>query len=94
MAGPPVRERFNAKARGSTAGSGGHKKRKRPSAKARAEALGSDGDVEMKEPVKAAEPPAGAGMSSKKRKRMESYIVSWNACTTLHAKSIQLKLAG
>lgn len=94
MAGPPVRERFNAKARGSTAGSGGHKKRKRPSAKARAEALGSDGDVEMKEPVKAAEPPAGSGMSSKKRKRMESYIVSYFRRRVSRAGSDQLTIVG
>jgi ATP-dependent RNA helicase DHX37/DHR1 len=74
MAGPPVRERYNAKARGSVAGgSAGHKKRKRPASKPRVE--GSD--VEMEESVKVAE-PVGGGMSSKKRKRMESYIVRWS----------------
>lgn len=71
MAGPPVRERFNAKARGSVAGGSAHKKRKRPNAKVQAE--GSD--VEMGE-TKVVE-PLGGGMSSKKRKRMESYIVSF-----------------
>ncbi|WVQ70890.1 hypothetical protein IAR50_000415 [Cryptococcus sp. DSM 104548] len=60
MAGPPVRERYNAKARGSVAGGDSHKKRKqrRPQ------------DNEAAEP----EDAATAGMSSKKRKRFESFM--------------------
>lgn len=75
MAGPPVRERYNAKARGSTAG-GGHKKRKRPKIKE----VNEDGtpvDSPAAPPVEVEAEGDGRGkMSSKKRKRMDSYIVS------------------
>lgn len=70
MAGPPVRERYNAKARGSVAGGGSHKKRKRLGA---AKAAGSEDESGAPAPV---QPAPGQGMSAKKRKRMESYIVS------------------
>lgn len=67
MAGPPVRERYNSKARGSVAG-GSHKKRKRPKNK--------DDPNAPDEPVVVDEPGDGRGkMSAKKRKRMDSYIV-------------------
>ena len=81
MAGPPVRERYNAKARGSVAGGGAHKKRKRPFNKPIP--LAEDGNAEdgaghqveerQKMPM---EGEGRGGMSAKKRKRMDSYIVS------------------
>lgn len=82
MAGPPVRERYNSKARGSTAGGGSHKKRKRPS-KASAPAVNEDGEGEgqadgVREETREKLPMEGegrGGMSAKKRKRMDSYIV-------------------
>ncbi|WVW82347.1 hypothetical protein I302_104354 [Kwoniella bestiolae CBS 10118] len=69
MVGPPVRERYNAKARGSVAGGSSHKKRKRiKQAEHDGEAGGAD---ESNAP--AVEDPT-AGMSSKKRKRFESFM--------------------
>jgi len=71
MAGPPVRERYNAKARGSTAG-GSHKKRKRVKDK---QAEGSDNDASAVPTIVDVDAEARGKMSSKKRKRMDSYIV-------------------
>ena len=66
-AGPPVRERYNAKARGSVAG-GSHKKRRRTGNKQEA----GEGEGQHEEE----QPGDGRGkMSAKKRKRMDSYIV-------------------
>ncbi|WVQ97439.1 hypothetical protein IAU59_004552 [Kwoniella sp. CBS 9459] len=75
MAGPPVRQRYNAKARGSTAGGSSHKKRKRTAAQA--------GDVEGAEDgvgqgsagiaMEVDDDPA-AGMSGKRKKRFESFM--------------------
>ncbi|XAO23129.1 hypothetical protein I312_101907 [Cryptococcus bacillisporus CA1280] len=70
MAGPPVRQRYNAKARGSVAGGSSHKKRKNIT-KERTEEHAQDNDndqhdAELEDPT--------AGMSSKKRKRFESYM--------------------
>ncbi|OCF55427.1 ATP-dependent RNA helicase DHX37/DHR1 [Kwoniella mangroviensis CBS 10435] len=71
MVGPPVRERYNAKARGSVAGGSSHKKRKR------AKKNDDDGDApnDMAEGSSSTvvEDPT-AGMSSKKRKRFESFM--------------------
>lgn len=65
MAGPPTVQRYNAKARGSVAG-GSHKKRKRP----------ARGDGEAEEPKSSIIGGVDTrGMSSKKKKRLESYIV-------------------
>lgn len=83
MAGPPVRERYNSKARGSTAGGGSHKKRKRPSkAVPLADVGGEDGEdaqqlaqVEVQMEKLPMEGEGRGGMSAKKRKRMDSYIV-------------------
>ena len=77
MAGPPTQQRYNAKARGSVAG-GSHKKRKRPKTHRGEEddaisapAGGTLGD----------EGGSGRGkMSAKKRKRLDSYIVSTRIC--------------
>lgn len=73
MAPPTSHPRYNAKARGSVAG-GSHKKRKRPSTKLDPSEHedGQDpthptGDLEDSEPREK--------MSSKKRKRLDSYIV-------------------
>jgi ATP-dependent RNA helicase DHX37/DHR1 len=85
MAGPPVRERYNAKARGSTAG-GSHKKRKQKKPKAPV-VVDEDGvpiptgkrDEVMQEQSEDEGVYEGEGkgkMSSKKRKRLDSYIVS------------------
>lgn len=60
---PPVRERYNAKARGSDGG-GSHKNRKRKAKQSEPEE------------AKLAQPHHELGMSSKKRKRLDSYIVS------------------
>ncbi|WRT64167.1 uncharacterized protein IL334_001096 [Kwoniella shivajii] len=69
MAGPPVRERYNSRARGSVAGGSSHKKRKRVKSQDEIEnAVEGGGEIqEVKE-------DAMAGMSSKKRKRFESYM--------------------
>ncbi len=61
---PPVRERYNAKARGSVAGGSSHKNRKRKSKHTEPE------EEQLSQPHH--EP----GMSSKKRKRLDSYIAS------------------
>ena len=79
MAGPPVRERYNAKARGSVAG-GSHKKKRKQKP-----AVDEDGEVAVDgnglEDIE--ESGDGRGkMSSKKRKRMDSYIVRWIVSTT------------
>lgn len=79
MAGPPVRQRYNAKARGSVAGGSSHKKRKNIT-KERTEEHAQDNDndqhdAELEDPT--------AGMSSKKRKRFESYMVCSNVCIHL-----------
>ncbi|WVQ85563.1 hypothetical protein IAT38_007729 [Cryptococcus sp. DSM 104549] len=68
MAGPPVRERYNSKARGSVAGGSSHKKRKRVKQDGGEdnEAAGAAGGSEAVD--------VSAGMSSKKRKRFESYM--------------------
>ncbi|WVR05910.1 hypothetical protein IAU60_002936 [Kwoniella sp. DSM 27419] len=71
MAGPPVRERYNAKARGSVAGGSTHKKRKRVSRVEGAEgaqdaAESSAGGVTDDDPA--------AGLSGKKKKRFESFM--------------------
>ena len=79
MAPPPRHERYNAKARGSVAGGSSHKKRKRGS---QAPKEGDDVFVEKEEPSTAAsialasEMSLQSGMGTKKRKRLESYIVS------------------
>lgn len=80
MAGPPVRERYNAKARGSTAGGSAHKKRKRPSNKEVAAGQLAEAQVSAADELanKSLESEGGegrGGMSAKKRKRMDSYIV-------------------
>lgn len=85
MAGPPVRERYNSKARGSTAGGGSHKKRKRPSKAAPpADVNAEDGEdgqqtahAEVEREKLPMEGEGRGGMSAKKRKRMDSYIVSF-----------------
>ncbi len=78
MAGPPVRERYNAKARGSTAG-GSHKKRKRTKKVDSENPTGEDGQVMEVQPEREEEEGESRGkMSSKKRKRMESYIVRYS----------------
>jgi ATP-dependent RNA helicase DHX37/DHR1 len=69
----PVQERYNAKARGSVAGGSTHKKRKRVKSK-----ISEDGQVA---PVvihqDEGEEGDGRGkMSTKKRKRFDSYVVS------------------
>ncbi|KAK4687994.1 ATP-dependent RNA helicase DHX37/DHR1, partial [Tremellales sp. Uapishka_1] len=64
----PVQERYNAKARGSVAGGSAHKKRKR--VKARVEEDEDEGGPSTSTPVV----DIGAGMSSKKKKRLDSYI--------------------
>lgn len=61
---PPVRERYNAKARGSVAGGKSHKKGKR-----------KHRQDEPEEPEQLKQPHHEIGMSSKKRKRLDSYIV-------------------
>lgn len=63
MAGPPVRQRYNAKARGSVAGGSSHKKRKNLS-KERTEEDAQDNETDQHAAV--FEDPT-AGMSSKKR---------------------------
>ena len=64
-----IDERYNAKARGSVDGSS-HKKRKRHRAVER------DDLVTLAIPASVPEPEAGRGkMASKKRKRLESYVV-------------------
>jgi ATP-dependent RNA helicase DHX37/DHR1 len=79
MAGPPVRERYNAKARGSTAG-GSHKKRKRvkptqPEVSGSGAEDNNDG-IPAVETVVDVDAEARGKMSSKRRKRLDSYIVS------------------
>ncbi|BEI97871.1 hypothetical protein CcaverHIS631_0301700 [Cutaneotrichosporon cavernicola] len=64
---PPVRERYNSKARGSVAGGSSHKNRKRKAKR--------EGEPEE---AKLAQPHHEAGMSSKKRKRLDSYIASFS----------------
>ncbi|ORY32326.1 P-loop containing nucleoside triphosphate hydrolase protein [Naematelia encephala] len=71
MAPPARQERYNAKARGSVAG-GSHKKRKRPHAKLPKDGDGDDVEIESVHDIEADD---GRGsMSSKKRKRLDSYI--------------------
>jgi ATP-dependent RNA helicase DHX37/DHR1 len=78
MAPPPRHERYNAKARGSVAGGSSHKKRKRPSQRAGEE---DEVFVPREEPSSAeaialaSEMSLKSGMGTKKRKRLESYIV-------------------
>lgn len=79
MAGPPVRQRYNAKARGSVAGGSSHKKRKNIT-KERTEEHAQDNDNDQHD---AELEDATAGMSSKKRKRFESYMVCSNVCIHL-----------
>lgn len=79
MAGPPVRQRYNAKARGSVAGGSSHKKRKNLS-KERTEEDAQDNETDQHAAV--FEDPT-AGMSSKKRKRFESYMVCPSICVYL-----------
>ncbi|KAK8865947.1 hypothetical protein IAR55_001096 [Kwoniella newhampshirensis] len=69
--GPPVRERYNAKARGSVAGGSSHKKRKRVKRDEAGDPVFEE-VAEEEANVGAADP--GAGMSSKKRKRFESFM--------------------
>ncbi|KIR24887.1 ATP-dependent RNA helicase DHX37/DHR1 [Cryptococcus deuterogattii LA55] len=75
MAGPPVRQRYNAKARGSVAGGSSHKKRKNITKERTEEHAQDNGndqhDAGLEDPT--------AGMSSKKRKRFESYMNSIQA---------------
>jgi ATP-dependent RNA helicase DHX37/DHR1 len=88
MAPPPKQIRYNAKARGSVAGGSSHKKRKRQSQAPPAGSISINSDGEQVEqgseqsviPDKEdtaveEELPLGHGMGSKKRKRLESYIV-------------------
>lgn len=79
MAGPPVRQRYNAKARGSVAGGSSHKKRKNITKERTEEHAQDNGndqhDAGLEDPT--------AGMSSKKRKRFESYMVCPNVCIHL-----------
>jgi ATP-dependent RNA helicase DHX37/DHR1 len=78
MAPPPRHERYNAKARGSVAGGSSHKKRKRQPQRV----VEEDGSEVEQDPSSAAaiamasEMSLQSGMSTKKRKRLESYIVS------------------
>lgn len=64
MPPPPPRQRYNAKARGSVAG-GSHKKRNRKPKHA------ADGEEDAP-----TQPHHEPGMSAKKKKRLDSYIVS------------------
>lgn len=89
---PPKHERYNAKARGSVAGGSAHKKRKRPSTKsvasehegaafaAGAEDMGSSSGVGKLAREHGLE--VEQGMSSKKKKRLDSYIVSGSDSST------------
>ena len=61
---PPVRERYNAKARGKGDGGRSHKAGKKKKI------------VEVAPDDKPQQPHHEPGMSSKKRKRLDSYIVS------------------
>lgn len=79
MAGPPVRQRYNAKARGSVAGGSSHKKRKNIT-KERTEEDAQDNEADQHGAV--FEDPT-AGMSSKKRKRFGSYMVCPSVCAYL-----------
>ena len=80
MAPPPRHERYNAKARGSVAGGSSHKKRKRPPPKVRDEDHSDDagGEEDGTESLAAIAKrmSGGEGISGKRRKRLESYIVS------------------
>jgi ATP-dependent RNA helicase DHX37/DHR1 len=79
MPPPPRHERYNAKARGSVAGGSSHKKRKRPPPK-EVQEDGNDGAGEGEDESLAAiakRMSGGEGISGKRRKRLESYIVSW-----------------
>lgn len=67
----PVQERYNAKARGSVAGGSSHKKRKRSRIKPSND--GQEAPAERGELSKIL--VSEDGMSSKKRKRLDSYIV-------------------
>ncbi|WWC66285.1 uncharacterized protein I206_100186 [Kwoniella pini CBS 10737] len=70
MAGPPVRERYNAKARGSVAGGSSHKKRKRIKRDENGDPIFDEVDQSDE---RVADDPT-AGMSSKKKKRFESFL--------------------
>ncbi|WWC86272.1 uncharacterized protein L201_001145 [Kwoniella dendrophila CBS 6074] len=72
MAGPPVRERYNAKARGSVAGGSSHKKRKRIRRDENGDPIFQQEEGENSNTLKEDDPTAG--MSSKKRKRFESFM--------------------
>jgi hypothetical protein len=89
---PPKHERYNAKARGSVAGGSAHKKRKRPSTKSiasehegAASAAGAEVDFSSGAGKLAREHglEVEQGMSSKKKKRLDSYIVSDSVPTHL-----------
>jgi hypothetical protein len=67
---PPTFQRYNAQARGSGPGGRSHKKGKRKAPQEEEEAA----------PL---QPHHEAGMSSKKRKRLDSYIVRLPPVTTL-----------
>ena len=85
MAPPPRHERYNAKARGSVAGGSSHKKRKRPAPKEIPEDVsdeageGEDGTESLATIAKRMS--GGEGISGKRRKRLESYIVSCQCCS-------------
>ncbi|WWC58708.1 uncharacterized protein I303_101252 [Kwoniella dejecticola CBS 10117] len=70
MAGPPVRERYNAKARGSVAGGSSHKKRKR----IKRDENGDPIFDQVEDSTEVADDDPTAGMSSKKKKRFESFM--------------------
>lgn len=80
MAPPPRHERYNAKARGSVAGGSSHKKRKRPAPKEivedHGEEVGEGDDGSESLAAIAKRMSGGEGISGKRRKRLESYIVS------------------
>ncbi|OCF41767.1 ATP-dependent RNA helicase DHX37/DHR1 [Kwoniella heveanensis CBS 569] len=76
MAGPPVRQRYNAKARGSTAGGSSHKKRKRTTTTSREheqDGVAGIGESSGRGITEVDEDPA-SGMSGKKKKRFESFM--------------------
>jgi ATP-dependent RNA helicase DHX37/DHR1 len=91
MAPPPRHERYNAKARGSVAGGSSHKKRKRQPQRVVEEDDGSDTQQDPSSAAAiamASEMNLQAGMSTKKRKRLESYIVSLGCHDLVHKADV------
>lgn len=88
MAPPPRHERYNAKARGSVAGGSSHKKRKRqpvaPVEQEVSDEEARDGGESLA--AMARRMSGGEGISTKKRKRLESYIVRGDDLLSLGRK--------